>query len=171
MLHTNRQCGEEGTTAPLQPQEDLTCHLTPSQTFIDAQLRASCRAVTLPGMATALPTTTRLSRGWCGLHNASLGQTTCPPGHLYHEQPPKPLPVHPTTIQKARSVQVHQSLDRETEKQLLSQVRQTVKQLSLTQRCRCLHANLKSLATIINGSLFILIICICVLFRNCETTC
>ena len=34
------------------------------------------------------------------------------------QQPPEPLPVHPAIIQKARSVQVHQSWDRETEKQL-----------------------------------------------------
>ena len=47
-------------------------------------------------------------------------------------QPPKPLPVHPSIIQKARSLQVHQSWDRETEKQLLSQDHQTVKQPSLT---------------------------------------
>ena len=32
----------------------------------------------------------------------------------------EPLPVHPAIIQKARSVQVHQSRDRETEKQLIS---------------------------------------------------
>ena len=35
-----------------------------------------------------------------------------------YKQPPEPLPVHPATIQKARSVQVHQSWDREIEKQL-----------------------------------------------------
>jgi hypothetical protein len=34
---------------------------------------------------------------------------------------------------------VHQSWDRETEKQLLSQGHQTVKQPSLTQRGCCLH--------------------------------
>ena len=66
------------------------------------------------------------------------GQTTYPPGHLQHpmsqegpkdqgQQPPKPLPVHLAIIKKARSVQVHQSWDRETEKQLLSQGHQTVK--------------------------------------------
>ena len=49
-----------------------------------------------------------------------ITQTTCHPGHLQHPmsqegqkehqgQPPKPLPVHPAIIQKARSVQVHQS--------------------------------------------------------------
>jgi hypothetical protein len=37
-------------------------------------------------------------------------------------------PSHSATIQKARSVQVHQGWDRETEKQLLSQGHQTVKQ-------------------------------------------
>jgi hypothetical protein len=62
-------------------------------------------------------------------------------------QPPEPLPVHTATIQKARSVQVHQSWDRETEKQLLSQGHQTAKQPSLTQRL------LPTLATLINGSL------------------
>jgi hypothetical protein len=52
--------------------------------------------------------------------------------HQEQQQPPKPLPFHPATTQKARSVQVHQSWDRETEKQLLSQRHQTVKQPSLT---------------------------------------
>ncbi|XP_052329225.1 uncharacterized protein LOC118400001 isoform X2 [Oncorhynchus keta] len=49
------------------------------------------------------------------------GQTNCHPGHLQHlmsqegqkdhqgHQPPEPRPVHPAIIQKARSVQVHQS--------------------------------------------------------------
>ncbi|KAM9480111.1 uncharacterized protein ACWYII_006939 isoform 1-T1 [Salvelinus alpinus] len=48
----------------------------------------------------------------CRTHHR--GQTTCPPGHLHHpmsqeghkdhqgQQPPKPLPVHPAIIQKAR---------------------------------------------------------------------
>ena len=81
--------------------------------------------------------------GVCITHHR--GQTTCPPGHLQHPmsqegqkdhqgQPPEPLPVHPATIQKARSVQVHQSWDRETEKLFLSQGHQPVKQSSLTQR-------------------------------------
>jgi hypothetical protein len=60
-------------------------------------------------------------------------QTTCPPGHVQHpmsqegqkdhqgQQPPEPMPVHPATIQKVMSVQVHQSWVRETEKQLLFQ--------------------------------------------------
>ena len=47
------------------------------------------------------------------------------------QQPPEPLPVHHATIQKVRSVQVHQSWDQETEKQLLSQGHQTIKQPSL----------------------------------------
>ncbi|KAM9402139.1 uncharacterized protein ACWYII_029367 isoform 1-T2 [Salvelinus alpinus] len=76
--------------------------------------------------------------GNCSAHNRKSefctthhrGQTTCPPRHLQHpmsqegqkvnhgQQPPEPLLVHPVIIQKARSVQVHQSWDRETEKQL-----------------------------------------------------
>jgi hypothetical protein len=35
-------------------------------------------------------------------------------------QPPKPMPVHTATIQKESSVQVHQSWEQGTEKQLLS---------------------------------------------------
>jgi hypothetical protein len=56
----------------------LACHLKPSQTSTDAQLRASCRAVSSPGMATAPPTTTGLSRGWCSLPNASPGANYLP---------------------------------------------------------------------------------------------
>jgi hypothetical protein len=93
----------------------------------DAQLRASYWAVSPPGTATALPTTAGLSRGWCGLHNASPGPNYLPSrtptapdvtGRTKDhqgQQPPKPLPFHPVTTQKARSVQVHQSWDRETE--------------------------------------------------------
>ena len=43
------------------------------------------------------------------------------------QQPPESLPVHPAIIQKARSVQVHQSWEQDTEKQLLRQGHQTVK--------------------------------------------
>jgi hypothetical protein len=39
----------------------------------------------------------------------------------------EPLPVHPFSIQKVRSAEVHQSWDREIEKQLLSQGHQTAK--------------------------------------------
>ena len=84
------------------------------------------------------------------------------PGHLHHpmsqeghkdhhgQQPPKPLPVHPAIIQKARSVQVHQSWDRETEKQLLSQGHQTVKQSPLTLSGCCQHTD-STPATLIMG--------------------
>jgi hypothetical protein len=68
-------CGEEGATASLQPQEAeffFACHRKPLLTFTGAQSRASCWAVSLP-TATAPPTTTGLSRGWCGLHNTSRG--------------------------------------------------------------------------------------------------
>ena len=46
--------------------------------------------------------------------------------------PPEPVTVHPAIIQKVRSVQVHQATARETEKHLLSQGHQTVKQPPLT---------------------------------------
>ena len=42
------------------------------------QLRESCRTVSPPGTATAPPTTARISRGWCGLHNASPGANYLP---------------------------------------------------------------------------------------------
>ena len=98
------------------------------------------------------------------------GQTFLPPGHLQHlmsqechkdyqgHQPPEPLPVHPAIIQKARSVQVHQSRDRETEKQLLPQGHQTVKQPSLAhQRLLPTDIDYESLATFRSGSLATLI--------------
>ena len=49
----------------------MACHLTPSQTSTDSQSRASCWAVSQAGTATAPPSTARLFRGWCGLHNTS----------------------------------------------------------------------------------------------------
>jgi hypothetical protein len=63
------------------------------------------------------------------------------------QQPPELLPVHPAIIQKARSVQVHQSWDRETEKHLLSQGQQTVKQppLTLSGCFQHIDSNLKPL--------------------------
>jgi hypothetical protein len=78
--------------------------------------------------ATAPAATAGLSRGGYGLPNASPG-THCLPfrssstrcHRKADQQGPKPPPVHPAIIQKARSVKVHQSRDRETEKQLLSQ--------------------------------------------------
>ena len=96
----------------------------------------------------------------CTTHH--WGQTTWPPGHLQHpmsqrghkyqgQQPPEPLPVHRATIQKVRSVQLHLSWDRETEKQLISQGHQTVKQQSLTQKGCCLHG--VSVVTLNNGTL------------------
>uniref|UniRef100_A0A8C8K827 Exosome RNA helicase MTR4 n=1 Tax=Oncorhynchus tshawytscha TaxID=74940 RepID=A0A8C8K827_ONCTS len=43
----------------------------------DAQLRASCRAISPPGTVTG-PPATGLFRGWCGLPNASLGSHCLP---------------------------------------------------------------------------------------------
>ena len=94
----------------------------------------------------APPITAGLSRGWCDLHNASPGAKYLPsrtptspdvterPKRLQGQQPPEPMPVHPTTIQKMSLVQVHQSWDRVTEDVFQSQGHQTVKQPSLTQR-------------------------------------
>ena len=65
--------------------------------------------------------------------------------------PPSQLPIHTATTQKARSVQVHQSWDRETEKQFLSQGHQTAKQQSLLLAAAYIET--QSLATLINGSL------------------
>uniref|UniRef100_A0AAZ3SE09 Solute carrier family 35 member F1 n=1 Tax=Oncorhynchus tshawytscha TaxID=74940 RepID=A0AAZ3SE09_ONCTS len=48
------------------------------QQGLGEQLRASCRAISPPGTATAPPTTARLSRGCCGLHNASPGANFLP---------------------------------------------------------------------------------------------
>ena len=69
MVHPHRQCGEEGATVPSSTSggwKNVACHWKPSLTFTGAQLRASCRAVSPSGMATAMPTTAGLSRGWCG---------------------------------------------------------------------------------------------------------
>ena len=71
---------DEGATAPLQPQEakeNWLRTLNPP-TFTDAQLRASGWAVSPPATATAQPPTLRLSRGWCGLTNASPGANYLP---------------------------------------------------------------------------------------------
>ena len=80
MVHLHRQRGEEGATAPLQPQEvEETSLITENtQTFTDAKSSASCWAVSPPSTATALPTTAGLSRRWCGLHSALLGANYLP---------------------------------------------------------------------------------------------
>ena len=64
MVHPHRQRGEEGATAPeAEEAEEIWLVTKNIQTFTDAQSRASCRAVTPPGTATAPPTNVRLSRG------------------------------------------------------------------------------------------------------------
>ena len=65
------------------------------------------------------------------------------------QQPPEPPLVHPAIIKTARSVQVHQSWDRETEKQLLSQGHQT----AIINSEAAAYIETQSLATLINGSL------------------
>jgi hypothetical protein len=84
MVHPHRQCGDSVVKAAQQHLFNLKrlkkfgLSPKPSQTFTDAQLRASCRAVSPPGTANAPPTTARLSRGWFGLHNASPGENYLP---------------------------------------------------------------------------------------------
>ena len=64
MVHPHRQRGEEGTAEPLLPQEAEEISLVTKSThkLTDAKSRASCRAVSPPGTATAPPTTAGLSR-------------------------------------------------------------------------------------------------------------
>ena len=59
-------------------------NLSPSLTFTGAQLRASCRAVSPPGMATDRPQWQGSPEDgeFCTTHHR--GQTTCPPGRLQH---------------------------------------------------------------------------------------
>ncbi|CDQ56120.1 unnamed protein product [Oncorhynchus mykiss] len=103
---------------------------------------------------------TRPATKTCGLSFTAANVSKTYKRHLHHpmsqegqkdhqgQQPPEPLPVHPAIIQKVRSVQVHQSWDRETEKHILSQVHQTVKQPSLTVSGCCQHTDsLSSLRT------------------------
>ena len=76
-----RKCSTHPDSVVKKAQQrwrNLIWPLKPSQTFTDAQLRASCRAVSPPGTTTAPPATAGLSRGWCGLPNASPG-AHCPP--------------------------------------------------------------------------------------------
>ena len=84
---------------------------------------------------------------WC--HRKIIKDTWCQKDHQ-GQQPSEPLPFHPAVIQKARSVQVHQSWDRESEKQLLSQGHQTVKQPPLTLSGCCQHTD-STPATLIMG--------------------
>ena len=134
----------------------MACHLNHSQTFTEHPVGLYHRVVRQLHRPQGSPEGSAV----CTTHH--WGQTMCPPGHLHHpmspegqkdnqgQQPPEPVPVHPTIIQKARSVQVHQSWAQETEKQLLSQGHQTVKQPSLTERLLPTY-RLKSLATLIKG--------------------
>ena len=136
MDHSHRQCGEEGATEPLQPQEAEEIWLVTKSTHKLLQMHNRAH----PGglyhrlvrqLHRQQPQGSPEGGAVCSTYYR--GQSTSPPGHLQHpmsqvgqkdhqgHQPPEPLPVHPVIIQKARSVQVHQSWDRETEKQLLSQ--------------------------------------------------
>ena len=51
--------------------------------FTDTQFKASCQAVSPPGMEIALPATARLSRGWCGLDQRITGGKLPAPQDTY----------------------------------------------------------------------------------------
>ena len=66
MVHPHRQHDEEGATAPLQPQEAEEIWLVTKNTHKLLQMHNREHSVglyALPGTATALPTTVRLSKG------------------------------------------------------------------------------------------------------------
>jgi hypothetical protein len=124
MVHPHRQRGEEGAVAPLQPQEAEEIWLVTKNTHILLQMHNREHPVGLyhrlvRQLLHPQPQGSPEGIEVCTTHHP--GQTTCLPGHLHHlmsqegikdpqgQQPPKPLPVHPSIIQKARSVQVHQS--------------------------------------------------------------
>ena len=46
--------------------------------FYRCTIESILSGLSQPGMATATPSTARLSRGWCGLHNASPGANYLP---------------------------------------------------------------------------------------------
>ena len=120
MVNSHRQCGEEGATAS-QPQEAEEIWLVTYNPHILLQMHHQEHPV--------------------GLYHRLVRQLVVQfaqriTGHLMSQEfqkdhqghyPPEPLPVHPAIIQKARSVLVHQSWDRETDSRCLSQDHQTVK--------------------------------------------
>ena len=154
MVHPQRQCTESR-----EAEEIWLVTRIPHKLLQMYNRQMHNWAASQPGAATTPPITAGLSRGWGSLHNASLGanympsRTSTTPMSQEGQKDHQGMPVHPATLQKARSVQVHQSWDREAAFQSLSQGHQTVKQPSLRQWGCCLHTDLKSLATLINGSL------------------
>ena len=92
-----------------------------SQSSTDAPPRAFCQAASQPGMATALPATTWLSRGWRGQANALPGAHCLPP--ITSTVPgvigrPRRSPRTSSTWATACSP-CYQLADQEPEKQLL----------------------------------------------------
>ena len=137
----------------------MACHVKPSQTFTDAQLIASCRAVSLSGTATALPTMAGISKWWCGLPNASPGanylpsRTPTPPDVTGR---PKRSARTSTTRATACSPRYHPEGEGSTGASKQgprgSQGHQTVKQPPLTLSGCCQHTDTDSTpATLIMG--------------------
>ena len=87
----------------------MACHLKPSQTFIDAQLRASCRLYHRLVWQLHRPQPQGSPEGGAVCTTHYRGQTTYHTGHIQHlfsqegqkdhqgQQPPEALPVHPAT--------------------------------------------------------------------------
>ena len=135
----------------------MSCHQKPSQTFTDAQMRASCGNCTAHNRK-ALQRVVRSAQCITGVKLPALQDTY---STRYHRKAKSIIQDnnHPsyylfTPLLSRRKGQYRCiKVDRETEKQLLSQGHQPVKQPSLTQRGCCLHTDLTSLANLINGSL------------------
>ena len=122
MVHPHRQHGE-GAAAPLQPQEAEEIWLVTkhSQTFTDAQSRASCRAVASYSNCSAhnrkalqrvVGSAQRITEGKLPALQDTYTTRCHRKAKKIRQQPPEPLPVQPAILQRARSVQVHQSGDR-----------------------------------------------------------
>jgi hypothetical protein len=112
MVHSHRHCGEEGETAPLQPKEaEEICLVTQNHDKL-LQMHNRERPVrlyhSLVGQLHRPQLQGSLEGGAvCTMYHRGRSQE----GQKDHQgqQPTEPLPVHTVTIQKAKSVQVHQS--------------------------------------------------------------
>jgi hypothetical protein len=116
----HRQCSEEDATVPLKPQESEEIWLgtyNPHKCCIIWEHPVGLYHHLIQQLHRPQPQGSPEGGAVCPTH--PRGKPTCPTGHLQHpisqegqkdhqgQQPPEPLPVHPTIIQKARSEQVH----------------------------------------------------------------
>ena len=140
MVHPHRQRGEEGATVPLQPQEaEESWLVTKNSNFYRCTIESILSVFTTAWYANCSDHNRkdlqRVVRSAQGITEGKLPalkdnySTRC---HRKAKRSSRTTTTRSTAcstaiIQKAKSVQVHQSWDRETEKQLLSQGHQTVK--------------------------------------------